>query len=216
MNIAIVGAGGHGQVVADILRARRLAGGDVRVVGYVDDRRMLHGKAFLDIRVLGPVNMLASLDIDGVIVAIGDNAARARLSRALEEAGLKLGTAIHPTAIVGSDVMVGEGSMISAGAIVTTGTLLGRGVILNTGCTVDHHTVLGDFVHIAPGVHMGGEVRIGEGALVGIGAVVLPRVAIAVRATVGAGAVVTRDVPEGVTVVGNPARPLQRRIQRRA
>ena len=78
----------------------------------------------------------------------------------------------------------------------------------NPGATVDHHAAIGDHVHIAPGVHLGGEVRVGDGALVGIGAVVLPRVSIGAWCTVGAGAIVTRDVPPGVTVAGAPARPL--------
>lgn len=96
--------------------------------------------------------------------------------------------------------------MICAGVVVNTGSVIGADVILNTGCTVDHHNRIGDHAHIAPGVHMGGEVEVGEGALVGIGATVMPRKRIGAWSVVGAGTLVTRDVPDGVVVVGAPAR----------
>lgn len=212
MKILIVGAGGHGQVVADIFRTARSIGSDAELLGYLDDRKGLHEAILAGTRVLGPLALLPSLPHDVVLVAIGDNKLRAAISRRLVESGTHFGLAIHPAAVVSVGAAVGDGSMICAGAIVNTATSIGRGVILNTGCTVDHHTTISDFVHVAPGVHMGGEVHVAEGALVGIGAVVLPRVKIGAWATIGAGAVVIRDVPDGATVVGNPARMLRRPI----
>jgi sugar O-acyltransferase (sialic acid O-acetyltransferase NeuD family) len=212
LRVIVVGAGGHGQVVADILRAARAGGRDVEVIGYLDDRKAVHGHTLVNARVLGPATALNDTLHDAVVVAIGDNKARAAIARRLVESGARLATAVHPAAVVAMDVSVGDGSMLCAGAVVNTGTVIGRGVILNTACSVDHHTTVGDYAHIAPGVHMGGEVTVGEGALVGIGAVVLPRVTIGRWAIVGAGAVVTRNVPDGAIVIGNPARPLSGRI----
>jgi sugar O-acyltransferase (sialic acid O-acetyltransferase NeuD family) len=207
MRIVIVGAGGHGQVVADIIREATRHGAAERLLGYADDGRGACGTLRAGVPVLGRIAALPTMPHDAIVVAIGDNRTRARLSLELDP-GETFATVRHPSAIVCADVRLGPGSMLCAGVIVNTGTTVGRGVILNTGCTVDHHTTIGDFVHIAPGVHMGGEVRVGDGAFVGIGSVVLPGMTIGEGSVVGAGAVVTRDVPPGSTVVGCPARVL--------
>lgn len=200
--ILIIGAGGQGQIVADIFRTLCPRG----ELAFLDDDRRHHGLTYVDTPVLGSLSAIGELEHDAVVVALGNNAVRARVFAQLEAAGEQFAVAIHPRSIVARDVAIGGGTMISAGAIVNTGTVVGDNAIINTGATVDHHTVIGDHVHIAPGVHMGGEVRIGEGALVGIGAVVLPRVSIGAWSTVGAGAVVTKDVAPGTTVFGVPAR----------
>jgi sugar O-acyltransferase (sialic acid O-acetyltransferase NeuD family) len=209
MNVVIVGAGGHGHVVADILLAASRCGEYVRPIGYVDDRSSSQLSLKPNQPLLGTIAELSEFPHDAVVVAIGDNAARARIMCALTRAGERFVTARHPSVIVSEDVELGDGSVLGARTAVVTGSRLGRGVILNTGSTIDHHTIVGDYAHIAPGVHVGGEVAIGAGALIGIGATVLPRISIGAGAIVGAGAVVTRDVPAGVTVVGVPARPIR-------
>jgi sugar O-acyltransferase (sialic acid O-acetyltransferase NeuD family) len=206
VNVVVVGAGGHGHVVADILSANRRRGSAVSSVGFVDDRAESQFPSRPGHPWLGTIAHLPRIDHDAVVVAIGDNDVRARVMCVLAAGGERFVTAQHPTAIVGDDVEIGDGGMVCAGAVIVTGSRIGRGVIVNTGATIDHHTTIGDYVHIAPGVHLGGEVSIGERTLVGIGAVVLPRVSIGARAIVGGGAVVTRDVPAGATVVGIPAR----------
>jgi sugar O-acyltransferase (sialic acid O-acetyltransferase NeuD family) len=206
--ILIIGAGGHGQVVADIFRARNASRLVSDQVGFVDDDRARLGCRFVGSPVLGTLARIPEIPHDAVIVAVGDNATRSRVFLKCVEAGERLAIAEHPRCIVAEDAAIGPGSMLCAGAIVNTGAVIGRNVIVNTGATVDHHSIVGDHVHIAPGVHMGGEVVVDEGALVGIGAVVLPRVRIGAWSTVGAGAVVTADVPPGATVVGVPARVL--------
>jgi sugar O-acyltransferase (sialic acid O-acetyltransferase NeuD family) len=215
MRVLIIGAGGHGQVVADVLRAAARAGEPIEFAGYLDDRVEQNDDPSPSPRelraggpVLGPVSALWTIPHDRVVVAVGDNDTRARITERLRAAGESLLVARHPTAILSERVCIGDGTMICAGVIACVGASLGRGVILNTGCTVDHHSLIGDYAHVAPGVRIGGEVSIGERAFIGIGAVILPRVTIGRGAIVGAGAVVTRDVPPAVTVVGVPARVL--------
>lgn len=208
--ILIAGAGGHGQVVADIFRARRTAGLAADQVGFLDDDDTCHGCWHIGSPVLGAVGRFTEFAHDAVIVGIGSNSTRARIFAKLCAAGARIATAEHPRSVVAADVTVGSGSVLCAGAVVNTGSTIGRNAIVNTGATVDHHSVIGDHVHIAPGVHMGGGVHVSEGALVGIGAIVLPGVRIGAWSIVGAGTVVTADVPAHATVVGVPARVIGR------
>jgi sugar O-acyltransferase (sialic acid O-acetyltransferase NeuD family) len=211
MKVLILGAGGHGQVVADILLARvRSGGSDAQPLGFLDDDPALLDRTFQGLPVLGSIAQVASIPHDAVVVAIGDNLTRQRISLRLESQGERFAAAIHPSAVVGSDVEIGAGTMVCAGSVVNPGVRLGRGVILNTACSVDHHNHVGDYAHIAPGAHLGGDVHIGEGALIGLGAGVLPGRQVGAWATVGAGATVTRDVPGRATVVGLPARVITR------
>jgi sugar O-acyltransferase (sialic acid O-acetyltransferase NeuD family) len=209
--ILILGAGGHAQVVGDALLAMQENGQGIEVVGFVDDDVTLHGRTFLDLPVLGPLGRLDEIPHDSSVVAIGDNRTRARIADRLAARGERLSSAVHPSAVIARDVVIAPGAMICAGAVVNTASRIGAHAILNTGCTVDHHNVIGPCAHVAPGAHLGGEVTVGEGALVGIGASVAPRRHIGAWSIVGAGSTVIRDVPDGVTVVGVPARPLQHR-----
>ncbi len=201
--ILVLGAGGHGKVVADILCA---CGADVR--GFLDDDPAMWGKLRLGLPVLGAVATHAVHDPEGIILGIGDIAARrelvARLGPALAS---RWCVAVHPRAIVARSVAVGCGVAVMAGAVVNPDVILGDHCVINTGATVDHDCVIGPHAHIAPGVHLAGGVRVGCGAMVGIGASVTPNVTIGAGAMVAAGAVVIADVPDGVTVKGVPARP---------
>jgi sugar O-acyltransferase (sialic acid O-acetyltransferase NeuD family) len=212
--VVILGAGGHAQVVADILLRAAEAGSSANPVAYLDDNRALYGRVLLGLPVLGSLAELDSVEHDAVIVGIGDNEVRRGLYRVLAERGEQFAIARHPAAVLAPDTQVGPGTMICAGVVVNTGSVIGADTILNTGCTVDHHNRVKDHAHIAPGVHLGGEVLVDEGALVGIGATVMPRCSLGAWSTVGAGACVTQPVPSGVTVVGIPARPIRNYLKR--
>ncbi|MDY7000466.1 MAG: acetyltransferase [Thermodesulfobacteriota bacterium] len=206
MKILVLGAGGHGRVVADILLRMREAGRDVEPVGYLDDDASLHGKKFLGIRVLGPFDALPTVRHDAVVVALGDNAVREKVFRRLDASGENFITARHPCAVIPPDVSMGKGCMICAGVVVNTGTKIGDNTILNTSASVDHDNIIGDHVHIAPGVVLGGDVIVGNGVLIGIGATVMPRKTVNAKSVVGSGAVVCGNIPAGVLVSGIPAK----------
>jgi sugar O-acyltransferase (sialic acid O-acetyltransferase NeuD family) len=144
----------------------------------------------------------------GFCVAIGNPHGRVRLRIAdwLIGLGLKEVMIIHPTAYIAENAVIGPGAQIMAGALVLAEARLGRQVIINTRSSVDHECVLGDGCELAPGVTLCGCITLGVNAWIGAGATVLPRRRIGDDAKVGAGAVVTRDVAAGTTVVGVPAK----------
>ena len=207
--VLILGAGGHGQVVADILCCAVRQRKDLLPIGFLDDDSTLWGQTFLGLPVLGGFTQIDAVEHDAVIGAIGDNLTRARVYAWAKERGEYLANAIHPTAFLASEVTLGSGVVIAPGVIVNTGAHVGDNVILNTTSSVDHHCSVGDHAHIAPGAHLGGSVQVGEGVLVGIGAIVMPSRAIGSWAIVGAGSVVISDLPGRVTAVGNPARVIK-------
>jgi sugar O-acyltransferase (sialic acid O-acetyltransferase NeuD family) len=215
--LAIVGAGGHGRVVLDILLhsgwrdGRR--GGPAEIVAFVDNNPEIHGRRVDGIPVLGAVSDLPrlapELRIDGVVVAIGDNGVRRGLARQIESMGLPLLNAVHRSAALAHNAVLGRNIVVAAGVVVCAHCQVGDSAILNTGCIIDHQTMLGEGVHICPGVRLAGRVIIEAGAFIGIGATVVPKVKIGCEAVVGAGAVVLDDVAPLTTVVGTPARPIR-------
>jgi UDP-perosamine 4-acetyltransferase len=208
MDVVILGAGGHGKVVLDILRAAE----QHRISGFLDADAALADTTVSGVKVLGHVNLLLKLrqqKIRGAVVAIGDNRVRQSYARLVFEAGMELLNAIHPTASISRSAKVGKNVVIAAGAVICAEASLADSVIANTSCVIDHECEIGESSHICPGVVLGGRVRIGSGAMVGLGARVLPCLSVGDHAIVGAGATVIRDVPAGATVVGVPARVIK-------
>lgn len=202
--LAILGASGHGKVVAD---CAELCGWDE--VSFFDDAwPVLEANGHWSI--LGDTAALLKRisEFEGVLVAIGNNAIRHAKLRALTEAGAMLAVLIHPAASVSRYTGIGAGSVVFAGAVVNVDCRIGMGAIINTGATVDHDCVLGDAVHISPGAHLAGGVTVGDQSWVGIGASARQLVRIGSDVMVGAGAAVVADVPDGCTVAGVPARRL--------
>jgi sugar O-acyltransferase (sialic acid O-acetyltransferase NeuD family) len=205
LRVLIVGAGAQGRIVADVLFASEQESG-ASPIGFIDDRVDAGGAGVRRLPLLGSTAALAAIPHDAIVVAVGDNAARERLSLALEAAGERIVTARHPFTSIGRDAGIGPGCMISAGAVVTAGVQLGRGVLVNTSATIDHDSLVADFAHVAVGATVGGGTVIGARTLVGLGANVMTGRRIGADCVIGAGALVTRDLPDNVVAVGVPAR----------
>ena len=202
MDVVIIGAGGHGKVVLDILRA---AGTD-RPVGFLDADPALTGSAINGLPVLGQINLLPKLrqKVRGAIVAIGDNRARARVADIVSGQGWELINAIHPRASVSATARLGKNIVVAAGAVVATDAEIADHVIINTSAVVEHECRIGRAAHICPAAALAGRVTVGEMAFVGLGSRVIQCLTIGAHSIIGAGAVVIEDVGECVTAVGVP------------
>lgn len=202
--LAILGASGHGKVLADIAQSC----GWREVVFYDDAWPARQLNAHWPI-VGDSAALFAHLSaVDGTIVGIGNNQVRHDKQRLLAAAGAPLVSLIHPQAVISRHSTIGVGSVVMAGVVVNIDSRIGDGVILNTGCSVDHDNLLGDFVHLSPGARLAGGVTVGDLSWVGIGACIRQMIQIGSRVVIGAGAVVVKPVADGITAVGVPARSL--------
>ena len=206
-----IGAGGHAKVIIDILsHSPRM-----QVVGLVELATRLFGETIEGSLILGDDDLLPQLLAEGVgfaflgIGGVGNNLPRAEAYDRILKLGFDLITAIHPRAVVARSAKLGRGVSIMAGVVVNPAAVIGEDVILNSQCTVEHDCVIGDHVHIAPGATLSGAVQVGRLSHIGTGASVRQGIRIGERVVVGVGSVVINDVPDGMVVVGAPARPLR-------
>jgi sugar O-acyltransferase (sialic acid O-acetyltransferase NeuD family) len=212
-DVVIVGAGGFGREVRDWFMhwadAQRMAGHRWNVLGFLDDGHPHAGRlSRIGAEHLGPLERLG--DMPGVLyyIGIGDPGTRARIAERADRMGARPGPAFaHPSAVVGSDVRLGDGTILCPGVLMTTNVQIGRHVHLNIGCTVGHDAVIGDFVTVNPGATISGDVILEPRAMVGTNAAINQGVRVGSGAVIGSGAAAVKDIPSGVVAVGVPAKP---------
>lgn len=211
-NIVIVGSSGHARVVLDIVEKQGL----YTISGFIDSYRPA-GETESGYPILGDESLLPGLvadgELDGFIVAIGDNHIRQKVTDRIAAIcpTLPLVAAVHPSANIGRGVVIGPGTVVMAGASVNPASTIGVGCILNTHCSLDHDSAIGDFASLAPASATGGNCKIAAGAAVGIGATLVHGISVGTHTIVGAGATVLRDLPAQVVAYGTPAKVVSER-----
>jgi len=207
-DIAIVGGGGLGKETAVLIHQINEQKKTWNLVGFFDDG-LKTSEHVLSYPLLGGLKELNQLDRSiHAIVAIGDPSIRKQVVQRITNPRILFPVLVHPSAVIGLNVQVGEGSVVTAGCRLTVDIEIGKHVLLNLNTTVGHDVVLGNFSSVMPGVHLSGYVKVGESVLIGTGASLLQHVHIGSNSIVGAGAVVNRSVKDDITVAGVPARSI--------
>ena len=202
-SVIVIGASGHGKVVADIIRCA----GD-EVAGFLDDNKKSLNN-FIGYPVLGSVTEYEKFLESYFVVAIGNAEIRQKIADRLQ--GVKWYTAIHPSAVISQiDVEIGEGTVVMANAVVNSGVSIGKHCIINSGAVVEHDNIIEDFVHISVGVKLAGTVHIGKRSWIGIGAVISNNISVCPDCMIGAGGVVVKDISDSGIFVGVPVKKLEK------
>lgn len=210
-DVVVVGAGGFGRETLDVVEAAIRAGVGFRLLGVVDSNPSDANLGRLrdrNVPYLGSEDGWLNEGRTRVayLVGVGSTAARERVVRRFDGAGLDPISVIHPAAVVGTRSAIGAGTVICAGVQMSTNVTTGRHVHVNPGAIVGHDATLEDYVSVNPAAVVSGEVSVGRGALIGAGAVILQGLRVGAGAIVGAAACVVHDVGAGAVVKGVPAR----------
>lgn len=204
--IIVLGAGGHAKVLIGCLMAVSAV-----IIGIVDPDEKRFGTKVLGVPVLGGDDVIAGFSSSEILLvnglgSVGLPVNRQQLFERFKELGYAFASVVHPSAVIAPDVVLGEGAQVMAGAVIQPGCLIEADSIINTRASVDHDCIIGCHVHIAPGVTFSGGVTVGVCSHIGTGAVVVQGVFIGSGCLVAAGAVVTKNIVDGATVRGVPAR----------
>ena len=200
--LMILGAGGHGKVVAEIAELM----GKWNEIVFLDDNKEID--EINGYRVIGSLNdyKIYKDVYQYAFVAIGNNKLRLQIIEDITREGLIVPVLVHPFTFMSSNCLVQEGTVIMGGTVINTNSTIGKGCIINTSSSIDHDCVLEDGVHISPGVHIGGTVSVGKSTWICIGSSVANNIVIGSNVVVAAGSAVIKNIPENVMVAGVPAK----------
>ncbi|WP_251126073.1 MULTISPECIES: acetyltransferase [unclassified Exiguobacterium] len=205
--LLIIGASGHGKVIANIAHDC----GKWDEISFLDNDSTKIGSNLLGFNVIDTTeNLEVYVHEYEFIVGIGDVYARERVTNQLLDLGANLSTLIHPTAVIGLDVKVGQGSVLMPMSVINSSVTIGQGCIVNTSSTVDHDCFLGDFVHLSPGTTVSGSVNIGNRTWIGTGTKIINNLDIADDCMIGAGAVIVNSIHTSGLYIGIPAKEVIR------
>ena len=195
----IIGAGGHASVIFDILQNN-----NIKIKGFFADYPK---EPKFGYPVLGDINDSVNYSNDSkFIIAIGDNHVRMQISKRLNS--INYFSIVHSSAIIGSNVKMGDGTSVFPNAVVNSGTIVGNHVIVNSGVIIEHDCLIGNYVHVSPRAVLCGHVYVGDNTWIGAGATIIDKINIGKNVVIGAGSVVIRDIPDGMKVAGVPAHEL--------
>jgi len=210
--IIILGAGGLGRETVQLIKDINHQNDTWDIKGFIDEDTSIHGKEIDGVRVLGRIDYLASLETKNlyVICAIGNTRARRSIIDRISQYNIKFATLIHPTAAIGQNALLGSGVVVGAGCVVSVNVNIKDHVYLNPLCGIGHDAIINQFSMLLWGVKLGGNTVVGEGCKIGSNAVVLQQRKIGDWAVLGAGAVANKNIDEGCTAVGVPARVINK------
>lgn len=202
----LIGDSGHSKVIQDCI----MSNGDI-VIAKLDDKYSSPFKEGPFMK--GPISFLESILTPGieVIIAIGLNSVRKKLSNDLVGKGIKFGTVIHKKSVISPSAIIGIGSVVMPGSVINADAVIGNHVIINSNSTIEHDCVVMDYSHISPNAVLTGNVKVGEGCHVGAGSSIIPSVIIGDWSIIGAGSTVINDISDNVTAVGSPAKEVRKK-----
>lgn len=207
IKLVVVGAGGCGREVLQLALHQNGVEPTWDILGFVDDNKNLKGAKINGLPVLGDIDWLAANAAGKyVVIALGEPELKKRVGERLQGTGIRYATLIHPTAVIGEFVELGEGTMVCAGAVLTVNIKVGKHVIINVNCFIGHDAVIEDYVTLAICTNVMGEVTVGEGCYVASGVTIRNRVYIGPKTIIGLGSTVVGNLPGGIVALGCPAK----------